>query len=157
MNTRVVERALWSGTALSAASAVWIWFCQRPPAVRARDFSIMSAPPPSAFTAKSLMTAVDDAVSDDLFRPERTAPQPARDSTPVTAVQQAPLRPKFVLRGLIGGPPWDVIIDGLPGRPAGTVVRDGETVAGFSIQVTGQSAVRVHGADTTWVLVLAGR
>jgi hypothetical protein len=157
MNTRVIERALWSGTALSAASAAWIWFGQRPPAVRAHDLSIASAPPPSAFAAKSLMTALDDAVSNDLFRPERTAPQPAHDSTPVAAVKPAPLRPKFVLRGLIGGPPWDVIIDGLPGRQAGTVVRDGETVAGFSIHVTAQDAVRVHGADTTWVLTLSGR
>src|SRR5438105_4605701 len=32
-----------------------------------------------------------------------------------------PIRPVMTVRAIIGGPPWQAIVDGIPGQPAGTI------------------------------------
>jgi hypothetical protein len=65
-------------------------------------------------------------------------------------------RPTLVLRGIVGGPPWTAIIDGLPGHGPGTLAREGSTFDKLVVRtVTAGSAV-VQGPDTTWRLTLGG-
>ena len=91
------------------------------------------------------MAAAESAIDNDLFQPQRARPQ-AEDAISMPAIAVAPRAPapRLTLRGVIGGPPWDVIIDGIPGRPAGTVMRDGDynRVPHFEVQ----SILRRHGS-----------
>jgi hypothetical protein len=155
MNRRVIQRILWTFSVCGAAFICWMWLrpAARSPAVATAAFG--PADYPAIFDPDALTQAAADVVEGDLFRPDRTAPTAsnAPASPPAPAAAPTP-RPRFVLRGVIGGPPWDAIIDGLPGRPAGTVVRNGESIGGFSITVRSRDTVRVRGDDTVWTLTL---
>lgn len=78
--------------------------------------------------------------------PQGAAAPPARPK---------PARPQLVLRGVLGGPPWTAIIDGLPGANAPTVVRVGDRASGLTVREIRFSAVVVAGTDTTWRLLLS--
>lgn len=155
MTSRRLERALWAGAALAASAAVMGWFSE-PPRTAEHGFAIGVAPLPALFDPDLLAAAADDAAAANLFRQDRGMTADMADEAPVAGVASRPPnpRPPFVLRGVIGGPPWDVVIDGVPGRSAGTVIRDGQTVAGFSVRVASRDTVVVSGPDTTWTLVL---
>lgn len=158
MNERLLERALWSVTVVGALATLAVWLR---PAVRdasGQALVLSTAAAPALLDGDSLMAAAESAIDNDLFQPQRARPQ-AEDAISMPAIAVAPRAPapRLTLRGVIGGPPWDVIIDGIPGRPAGTVMRDGETISGFSVRVAARDTVRVRGADTTWILVLQQR
>jgi hypothetical protein len=155
MNQRLTQRLLSTLSACGAAFICWSWLHPpaRSPAAPTAAFG--PADYPAIFDPDALSQAAADVIEGNLFRPDRTAPAASDGpaSPPAPAAPPIP-RPKFVLRGVIGGPPWDAIIDGLPGRPGGTVVRNGESIGGFSITVRSRDTVRVRGDDTVWTLTL---
>lgn len=62
-------------------------------------------------------------------------------------------RPRLTLAGIVGGPPWMVLVEGIPGRESGAVLIQGEEINGFRLEhVHGDTAVLI-GIDTTWVLL----
>lgn len=66
-------------------------------------------------------------------------------------------RPRLVLKAIIGGPPWQAVIDGIPGAGADAVVSTGGTFDKLRVtSVTAEAAV-VQGPDTTWTLTLRSR
>lgn len=73
-------------------------------------------------------------------RPEGTEPASATE-----AVQSAPYVPAMRVRGLVGGPPWTVILEGVPGAEAGVVMSPGDSIGGVRL-------VRVS-ADTVFVAI----
>lgn len=153
MSANGIERMLWTVSVMCAAGICWTWVNPVPNSLPENVTSFATADYPAIFDPDALSRAATDVVDGDLFRPERSAP-PAAPPAPSAPAAASPPRPRLVLRGVIGGPPWDAIIDGLPGRPAGTVVRDGESVGGFAIRVYSRDTVRVRGADTAWTLIL---
>jgi hypothetical protein len=159
MSARAWERGLWCATIVAAATmmGVWIWADRISQPVIGRALSAANAADPTMFDADSLAAAADEVVSGDLFESDRVPSELA----PITTVppSPAPVRQysRLVLRGVVGGPPWDVIVDGVPGRASGTVVREGETVSGLSFRVLTRDSVRVRTADTTWTLVLGAK
>jgi hypothetical protein len=108
--------------------------------------------PPAEFDGELLANAAEQASDRNIFRDDRGRTDIASHAEPNQVARPMASIPALTLRGIIGGPPWDAIIDGLPGRPAGTVVRDGESVGGFSFQITARESVRIKGADTSWTL-----
>jgi hypothetical protein len=59
----------------------------------------------------------------------------------------------LVLAGVIG-PPWQALIEGIPGHPGAVVLRQGQRIEDMRvISITRDRAV-VQGADTTWRLTL---
>lgn len=70
--------------------------------------------------------------------------------TPVTVAP--PVRPMLTLAGILGGPPWNAVIQGIPGKESGIVLRIGETVNGFQLVSIRGDTVRIAGQDTTWIL-----
>jgi len=57
------------------------------------------------------------------------------------------------LAGIVGGPPWMALIEGIPGHESGAVLIQGEEINGFRLEsIRGDTAVLV-GFDSTWVLV----
>jgi hypothetical protein len=63
-------------------------------------------------------------------------------------------QPHIELRGLMGGPPWQVLIDGVPGHPSSVLVRVGESVGGITVIGVKAGTVLLKGADTVWHLAL---
>jgi hypothetical protein len=59
-----------------------------------------------------------------------------------------------VLRGIIGGPPWSAILEGIPGREGSVVLRRGDTIAALRVRAVRRDTVVVEGADTTWRLTV---
>lgn len=72
---------------------------------------------------------------------------------PVVATRpQSAARPVFVLRGIVGGPPWRALVDGLPGRNGSVLVEPGDHIAQFVISDITRDRVIIIGPDTTWTL-----
>ena len=78
-------------------------------------------------------------------------------ATPVPGQPMVAGKPKLILRGVLGGPPWDALIDGVPGHDGALVVRVGQTVAGFTVRAVRRDTVFIRGFDTTWALTLGRR
>lgn len=63
-------------------------------------------------------------------------------------------RPLLVLAGIIGGPPWLALVEGLPGLSGSLLVQAGEVIGDLRIRGVGPDAVSIQGPDTTWNLPL---
>jgi hypothetical protein len=63
-----------------------------------------------------------------------------------------PSKPVLALVGIVGGPPWTAVIEGIPGREGGVLLRAGEEVGGLRLADVRGDTVRLSGHDTTWTL-----
>jgi hypothetical protein len=66
----------------------------------------------------------------------------------------APPKPMLRLRGLVGGPPWDALIEGIPGHEGAVVARVGQTLGGITVRAVRRDTVIARGMDTTWKLTI---
>jgi hypothetical protein len=129
------------------------------------DFSIPPAPAASAASGERSDSAFAELeqliAANDPFRlsnaPSTVAYDPANDGIPGAIVAQQPVRPTFALKAIVGGPPWQAIIDGIPGQPSGTVVAGGMAFGKLTIRSVARDSVVIQGSDTTWVLAFRGR
>jgi hypothetical protein len=67
----------------------------------------------------------------------------------------APMRPTLALRAIVGGPPWQAIVDGIPDQPPGTIVRSGATFGKLAVRSVGRDTVVIQAPDTVWKLTLS--
>jgi hypothetical protein len=161
MNGRSVRIGLW----LTTTAALAVTFAVLRDAGRGSSTPIPQLPVallvPPRVTAELLEQAVSDVAERNLFRPERAMAEAS--SAPPAGIgpamgPPAPMasgRPRLTLRGVLGGPPWDALIDGIPGREGAVVMRAGETQAGITIRAIRRDTVLARGFDTTWALTLA--
>lgn len=109
----------------------------------------------SRLPADSIERAADAVVTNDPFRLSNSPPavrfDPTTDGSRVAAFT-APTRPVLVLKAIIGGPPWQAVIDGLPGQSSGTLARAGSKFDQLTVRAVTRDSVIVQGADTSWVL-----
>jgi hypothetical protein len=54
----------------------------------------------------------------------------------------------------IFGPPWQAVVEGIPGREGGVVVREGEVLGELRVRSIKRDTVVVVGFDTTWALAV---
>ena len=106
---------------------------------------------------RRLRDAADVIVSSDPFRLTNTPALVRYDPTAEGAVATSsvaapPIRPVMTLKAIVGGPPWQAIVDGLPGQPPGTVVRTGDAFDKLVARAVTRDSVVIRGPDTTWVL-----
>ena len=107
--------------------------------------------------ANQLRDAADVIVSNDPFRLTNTPALVRYDPTAegaaaTTSIAAPPIRPVMTLKAIVGGPPWQAIVDGLPGQPPGTVVRAGNAFDKLVARAVTRDSVVIQGPDTTWVL-----
>ena len=111
----------------------------------------------AAPSREEITKAVDEVVDGNIFQRERESSPPeqvVKQLAPEPPRPPAPPKPQLQLRGVVGGPPWDAVLDGVPGRQAGVVVRLGEHIAGLGIVALKPDTVVVAGFDTTWTLTI---
>ena len=161
MSGRLGERMMWLGAVLAIGLGTLSWHRQS----RALGLPVEAAPLrpaaslPSVGASADAERAVAAIVESNLFRRDRQPP----DAGSVAAAQLqaatpqplAPPKPRLVLRGLVGGPPWNAVVDGIPGRERGIVLRTGDTIAGLTVRGVRAGEVIIRGMDTTWTLKLS--
>jgi len=120
--------------------------------------SSMSARP----VEDSLAAAESLVVDNDPFRivnhPASVSYDPLAGDGPQGA-ELAPvsLRPVFVLKAIVGGPPWQAVVEGFPGQATAVVVRTGERLDKLSVRSVTRDSVVVQASDTTWILTFRKR
>jgi hypothetical protein len=154
-----IERALWGGAAALAVVAVLGWRSAAyvDPGVESL-LPYVEAPQPLA-DAAAFAAAQRTVTTTDPFRTARRpsavpfAPGGAEDGEERTPPSRDPV-PALVLAGVLGGPPWQAVLQGVPGRSGSLVVREGERVEELLISLVTQDSVVVETADTTLVLTV---
>jgi hypothetical protein len=106
-----------------------------------------------------LTAMANRVVERDPFRADRAAaPMPfshVAEGMPAPPPEPpAPPKPSLVLRGTVGGPEWEALLEGVPGREASVLVRQGDTLAGLRVRRTARDTVEITGMDTTWTLTV---
>jgi hypothetical protein len=161
MTRRWVELALWVGAiVLAALAGVW-----GRAAASALSSSTVPAPPWEALgnpapilvpRSDALVAASEAFVARDPFRLERkpsgVAYSPALEGAPPPPPR--PPRPALAVAGILGGPPWEALLEGIPGREGSALVRRGDTLGGLRIRSITRDTVRITGMDTAWALTI---
>ena len=116
-------------------------------------------PPPARPPAPMLAAAAEAAQRGNPFRLDRS-PAPVRyAAAPVPGLPMqpppppAPPGPVLVLAGVVG-PPWQALIEGIPGRSGAVVVRAGDRVEDLRVLSVTRDRAVIQGTDTTWRLTL---
>jgi hypothetical protein len=103
----------------------------------------------------SVSDAADLTIDNDPFRLTNSPPS-VRFDVATDGVAQGvtvrPPRPVLVLKAIVGGPPWQAVIDGIPGQPPSTIAESGKRFDKFLVRAVTRDSVIVQGPDTSWVL-----
>ena len=111
--------------------------------------------PPLRLEADSLSAFSEVVTEHDLFRLSRRPSQVQRgQSAPETIAPAAITRPTLSLAGIVGGPPWVALLEGVPGRDATVALATGDTVAGLRVRSVDRNVAVIAGTDTVWRLIL---
>lgn len=157
MSRRRLELALWALAALVIlwGRARWHDAVPRPPLAPLPVIAAVGAPPAADLAGR--LRQADSTVAGNPFRLDRSpAPStigdlPAVD--PGLPPPPPPFRPQLSVSGMVG-PPWAAILEGVPGRDGGVVVRGGERLGELRVRSVSPAAVVVSGPDTTWRLTV---
>jgi len=153
----LLRALLWLLTGLFFAGAVERTRVALLPNVQ-REGTKAAAPtfPRRPIAAESLNVLADRIVAADAFRIARR-PSPVPFGTTANAAEAAvpkPPKPALVLSGIIGGPPWIGVVDGVPGHDQSVLVQSGDTLGGLRIRSVTKDHVLVAGLDTVWRLTV---
>lgn len=85
-------------------------------------------------------------------RPSPIAYRPELEG--IAVAPPAPPKPPLMLAGTLGGPPWQAILEGVPGRDGALVVKTGDRVGDLTIRAVHRDTVVVAGLDTVWKLTV---
>jgi len=130
-------------------------------AIPSERYQSVVIPSTATFAADSLEDVLAESeeltVTNDPFRlanaPASVRYNPAFDNVAGSVAAAAPpLRPNMTLKAIVGGPPWQAIVDGIPGQPQGTLVRAGAAYDKLVARAVTRDSVVIQGPDTTWVL-----
>lgn len=159
MKARAIEALLWGAAVLMAAVAAVAAGGTRPTAESTQPLGWTAVTPePQPFDAGALTEAAAAIAATDPFRLERQAsrvPYGAQPTPPeMPHSPPPPPRPALSVSGIIGGPPWEAIIEGVPGRDGGVLVSVGQLLGELRIRAIHRDTVIVEGPDTMWILTL---
>ena len=111
---------------------------------------------PSAPDSALLRESAEGIVARDPFRLDRVPADVRFDPDPAPAPPEAPPRPSVVapvLRG-ITGPPWQALLEGLPGHERAVVARVGSVFGELVVSHIGRDTVIVQAPDTSFTLTV---
>jgi hypothetical protein len=153
--------AMWVVTMLALIATTFVRW-RRPDAPHVATLTIPAVLVTRDISNEPLLDSMaSEIVSHDPFR---LAHMPAHARYAVTtqsatgispAARESP--PAMTLKAIAGGPPWQALIDGVPGQAGAVLVRSGTVLDRLSIGSITRSGVVVRGSDTTWVLSFPSR
>ena len=159
MTLKHFSHGLWIMTVLAVVKAIVAVRGEliRVPGSTSRAFPAVSG---DSRDAQAHSSAADLQVIEEsnLFQRYREPPSVIQNPMQAqTAVQQAPAppKPRLVLRGIIGGPPWNAVLQGVPGRDGDVLVRSGDSVGGLKVRSISALGATIRGLDTAWNLKLS--
>lgn len=155
MSRRVLERATLAMVLLFLCAAIAGW--REGTARAAMPVGVNErAPAPVIRTDPDSLDAWESEIVDgDLFRASRAPSPVAFGSASESATPSAPrpLRPSLSVTGIIG-PPWEAVVEGMPGKESGVVVRPGDRHGELHVRSVRRDSVVIQGADTMWRLTV---
>jgi hypothetical protein len=163
---RATTPAAWglAGLMLTASAAAWSTAVPTHPSESSlpKGRWRASTAAPTFIDSVELAAAADSVRDRDPFRWERQPASvrfnPWEPAAPrIAAVPTAPSKPVLSLVGIVGGPPWTALLEGVPERAAGVLLRLGEQTGGIRLEEVRGDTARFSGFDTTWVLTRRGR
>lgn len=159
MTGRRVELALWVLALGAAACGAVAWTRDASvPVSPARRLSLTAPVAPTVVETDSLESAAEETAANDPFRLARAPSSvPFEPTSRSTVAGPPPLptsRPALKLAGVIGGPPWEALLEGIPGREGSALVRRGDVLGTLTVRSVGRDTVVVQGIDTTWRLTM---
>lgn len=119
-----------------------------------------SVPPVASYDfviADTIPDAVTRIVQRNIFQPNGAPATASANQIAAVSPTPAPVRPILLLRGIVGGPPWSAVVQGVPGREGAVVMRLADTLSGLRISAIRRDTVVVRSTDTTWTLSLPRR
>jgi hypothetical protein len=140
---------------LVAIASIGAWTTAVPaPVVESRDIQPAARPVPPVDTL-ALAAAAARIRARDAFRLDRKPADVLYNPWEPTAPVSQPVPPRSVpqlaLAGLIG-PPWNALIEGVPGRETGLLITVGQELNGITFVGLRGDTVLLSGFDTTWTL-----
>jgi hypothetical protein len=154
-----MERSLWLVAALFAVLAIVGWRSGgglTTEGNRSARGTTSGADAPSASTpATELASLASAVVARDPFRLERRPSSVAFGTQAMVpaAPAEPSRRPRLLLSGVFG-PPWQAVLEGVPGREGSVVARVGDVFGDLRVRSIRGDTVVVQGADTTWKLTV---
>jgi hypothetical protein len=113
---------------------------------------------PAVVSPELLQQHADSLRQRNPFRLERAPTSQPYGAPPAVDVPQiqpdAQPRPVLRVGGIVGGPPWKALIEGIPGREAGLLLAVGEEWNGFRLVWVRRDSVKVTTPDTPLILGL---
>ena len=161
MRRQALELTLIGMGAVMAVIAAARWQQSTPLGTATPPRMVSSAP--ERPVAESLLAEAEElAVANDPFRLSNAPPEVPFDPHEEAVVggrvvAAVSVRPSFSLKGIMGGPPWQAVVDGLPGQPPGVVVREGERFDKLVVRSVTRDSVIIQGPDTGWILRFGSR
>jgi hypothetical protein len=157
MTRRALERTLWCVAFAGAVSSLVEWHRVTPPAYPPVSPLLQASPVwIDDFGSDVQIRAATALVEGDPFRLERSPAsvryQQTLEGASGAPSPPAPPKPMLILRGIVGGPPWEAMIDGIPGRQGSVLVHQGDALGDLNVRTISRDTVTIRGADTTWKL-----
>ena len=156
MKQRVRVVAAWAAAGVVVAGCVGAWRVAAPtPATGdvAPRPTIASMKPASMRDPAKAAVALRDR---DPFRVDRRPTDvrynPWEPAGPVAPPPARAPRPALSIGGIVGGPPWNALVQGIPGREGGALLSVGDTISGIRVVRITRDTVYLSGLDTTWAL-----
>lgn len=157
--TSRTERIVWIVTAVCLLLAGLLAHATMPVRGAARDRASLLPPPLRSFDGQTLEADAARAVAHDPFRLDRRPTDiafgvatPAFSPSEPAAALATPSLSGINLKGVIGGPPWQAVLGGVPGRESDIVVRAGDTLTGFRVERISPQAVVLAAPDSSITL-----
>jgi hypothetical protein len=118
------------------------------------------AAPPAPVEEDSLESLAATITDGNVFRLARRptaaafAVRDGRQTVSATPTPPAPPKAALILKAIIGGPPWQGVLEGVPGRDGATVVRSGDKIDRFTVRSISRDTVLIQSPDSTYRLTL---
>lgn len=149
---------MWALTAVAAVLAVVGWRFAARDVDAGRAALLRGVTEARRANADSLNAAATSVAAHDPFRvdhqPSSVAYRPELEGVAPPPPVPKPPKPHLTVAGIIGGPPWQALLDSVPGRDGSVLVQKGDTLGGLRVRSVGRDTVIVQGTDTTWRLIV---
>ncbi len=110
--------------------------------------------PVQVYDRAAMFDAADSIGVRSPFSPFKLDADGTRLASAGSYLPALPSRTDPVLKGVVGGPPWQAIIGGVPGREAGAIVVAGDTVGGMKVRSVNRESAVLVAKDTVYSLTL---